>query len=35
MYVLLRGLRGSMAHLPLVVAEAAPGTRIDHPAYAG
>ncbi len=35
MYVLLRGLRGSMAHLPLVVDEAAPGTRIDHPAYAG
>ncbi len=34
MYVLLRGLRGSMAHLPVVVDAPVTGSRVRHPGYA-
>jgi len=33
MFVLLRGLQGSMAHLPVMADEAAAGTRVSHPGY--
>ena len=33
MYALLRGLQGSMPHLPVVAAQAADGTRVSHPGY--
>ncbi len=35
MYVLLRGLQGSMAHLPTVAVGGEGGTRVAHPGYAG
>jgi putative selenate reductase len=34
MYVLLRGLEGSMGHLPLAVPGSGAGTRLSHPGYA-
>ena len=34
MYVLLRGLRGSMPHLPVVADAVVGGTRVRHPGYA-
>jgi len=33
MFVLLRGLQGSMAHLPVMADEAAADTRVPHPGY--
>jgi len=33
MYVLLRGLQGSMPHLPVAARDAADGTRVSHPGY--